>query len=468
VSPAGRRGRPAAEPGDEAPLARVEQALADRQPHHMVPDLDRITTLMDLLGSPQRSYRAVHVTGTNGKTSTARMIETLLRAFGLRTGRYTSPHLVSVTERIVIDGEPLSDEAFARAYDDIAPYLEMVDAASLAEGGERVTFFELLTALAFAAFADAPVDVAVVEVGMGGAWDATNVLAADTTVLTPVALDHPELGPTPAAIAREKAGIVHEGALLVSAAQLPEVDQVVLDRIAEVHGRLVREGPDIAVVDRRTALGGQVVTLRTRGGVYPDLFLPLHGAHQAHNALLAVAAVEELLAGPAGGSSDDPEAGPLDHATLAEALAEVTSPGRLEQVRTAPTVLLDAAHNPAGARALAAALGEAFSFRSLVGVVGVLADKDARGIFEALEPVLDAVVVVEVPSPRALDLEELEDEAVAVFGAERVEVARSVPDALDLAVRLSDADSDDLGGSGVLVAGSIVLVGVARALLARG
>lgn len=434
-------------------LSRVEKALAQRFPHRMVPDLDRMRELVDLLGQPQSGYPSIHITGTNGKTSTARMIDALLRAFGLRPGRYTSPHLESVTERISIDGQPADHETFTRAYDDVAPYVDMVDA----HHDQQVTFFELLTAMAFAAFADAPVDAAVVEVGMGGTWDATNVIDATVSVITPIALDHRELGDTLAAVAGEKAGIIRPGATVVLAQQPLEAAEVIVRRCAEVGATVAREGLEFAVLDRRVAVGGQVLTIRGLAGVYEDVFVPLHGAHQAHNAACALAAVEAFLGGAQG---------QLDPALVRSGFAQADSPGRLEVVRRSPTVLLDGAHNVAGAEALVAGLADAFSFDRLVGVVAVLADKDVPGILAALEPALDAVVITQNSSPRAMPADDLAAIAVDIFDPDQVEVAARLDDAVEAAVRLAEEDSD-LGTEsvGVIVTGSIVTVGEARHLL---
>jgi len=439
-------------PAPESGLVRVERALDARWPDRIVPSLDRITALLDLMGEPQRAYSSIHVTGTNGKTSTVRMIDALLRAFGLRTGRYTSPHLQSVTERIALTGESLSAEAFTRAYDEVAPYADLVDAGS----DQPLTYFEMITAMAFAAFADAPVDVGVIEVGLGGRWDATNVLQAPVAVVTPIDLDHSEyLGDTVAAVAADKAGIVHPGAVLVAARQPAPAAAELLRRADDVTATVVREGPDFGVRARSVAVGGQLVSLQGLHGGYQDIFLPLHGAHQAGNAACALAAVEAFLGG--GQGVLDPEA---VHAGFAAA----DSPGRLERIRTAPTVLLDAAHNPAGARALAAAITEAFEFWRLVGVVAVLADKDVRGILGALEPVLSVVVVTTNSSPRALPAGELAAVAVDIFGADRVEVAGRLDDALETGIRLAEEEGD-FGGSGVLVTGSVLTVGDSRRLL---
>jgi dihydrofolate synthase/folylpolyglutamate synthase len=440
-----------------AGLARVEKALDARGPGRMVPDRERITALLDLLGSPQRSYPSVHVTGTNGKTSTARMVDALLRAFGLRVGRYTSPHLESITERIAVDGEPLSAEDFVAAYDDVAPYAELLDA----RGPEPLTYFELTTAMAFAAFAEMPVDAAVVEVGLGGTWDATNVLDAPVAVVTPIDLDHTQvLGDTVAAIAAEKAGIIHGGATLIAAVQQPEAADPLIRRAAEVGATVAREGLEFGVISRDVAVGGQMLTLQSLGGVYEEVFLPLHGAHQAQNAAIALAAVEAFLgAGPER---------PLDIEAVREGFAQVTSPGRLERVRSSPSVLLDAAHNPAGIRALAEALTEDFSFGRLVAVLAVLDDKDARTMLEILEPVVDAVVVTRNSSPRSMDPDTLATLAVEVLGADRVDVAPRFDDALEAAVALAEEGADGpLGGEGVIVTGSVVTVADARKLLRR-
>jgi dihydrofolate synthase / folylpolyglutamate synthase len=438
------------------PLDRVQTALAGRFPaeDRMVPDLERITLLLDLLGSPQRAYPSVHLTGTNGKTSTARMVDALLQAAGLRPGRYTSPHLQSVTERITLDGLALTEERFAEVYDEVAPYVELVDARS----AHPVTFFEVLTAMAFAAFADAPADVAVLEVGLGGRWDATNVVQAQTCVVLPVGMDHAALlGPTLADIAAEKAGIVHEGATVVLAQQQPEAAQVLLRHCAEVGATVAREGLEFGVVDRRTAVGGQLLDLQGLAGRYDDVFLPLHGPHQAANAAAALAAVEAFLGDGRGA---------LDADLVREGFARVASPGRLEVARTSPTVLLDAAHNPDGVRATVAALAESFAFSSLVGVVACLADKDVEGMLEALEPAVTSVVVTQNASPRRMPVDDLAALAVEVFGEDRVVVEDRLDDAIDRAVAQAEEDAV-LGGGGVLVTGSVVTVGEARTLLGR-
>jgi dihydrofolate synthase/folylpolyglutamate synthase len=436
-------------------LSEVESAILARAPEHdLVPSLDRIAAVCGLLGDPQKAFRAVHVTGTNGKTSTTRLVERLLREHGLRTGRFTSPHLLEVRERIAVDGESLPADRFVETYEDVIPYVDLVDARGATAGEPRMTFFEVLVAMAYAAFADAPVEVAAVEVGMGGAWDATNVLDAQVAVVMPIALDHQRfLGYDVASIAREKAGIIKPGAVAVLADQPPEAAQVLLQRCAEVGATPLREGVEFGVAAREVAVGGQLVTLQA-AGTYEDVFLPLYGEHQAHNAACAVAAAEALLGATGGG---------LDAEVVRAALADADSPGRLEVLRGGPTVLVDAAHNPAGAAVLADALREAFTFTRLVGVVGVLADKDAEGILGALEPVLDEVVITRSTSPRAIDPDELAEVAEDVFGDDRVHVAARLDDALDTAI--GRAEEGGLVGGGVLVTGSITLAADVRRLL---
>jgi dihydrofolate synthase/folylpolyglutamate synthase len=438
-----------------ASLAEVEDALLSRWPESRLdPTLDRIRDFVELLGEPQRAYDVVHLTGTNGKTSTARLVEGLLLALGLRTGRFTSPHLEDIRERIVIDGEPLDEAGFVRAFNDVAPYTHLVDA----QHDHPLSFFETVVGMAYAAFADAPVDVAVVEVGMGGAWDATNVADGKVAVLTPVAVDHEKyLGHTVAAIAREKVGIIKPGAVVVSAAQPDDVAAIIDERAAEVGARVLRAGRDFGVVTRAAAVGGQQLTLAGTRAQYDDLFLPLYGGHQADNAALALAAVEALV------GRDEP----LADEVVRDALAAASSPGRLEVVRRSPTIVLDAAHNPHGAAAAAAALEDSFRFDPLIGVVGVLADKDYEGLLAAFEPLFAHVVCTQNSTARALPAQVLADTAREVFGPDRVTVAPHLVDALDEAAGLAEAGDADhgLGSGGVLVTGSVITVGEARRLL---
>ncbi|TDC29027.1 bifunctional folylpolyglutamate synthase/dihydrofolate synthase [Micromonospora sp. 15K316] len=442
---------------DHHAFAEVEAELAERGFTRMVFELDRIESLLDLLGSPQRAYPSIHLTGTNGKTSTARMIDSLLRAFGLHTGRYTSPHLETVRERISLDGEPVSEERFVATYREVAPLARLVDERS----AEPLTYFDMTTALAFATFADAPVDIAVVEVGLGGAEDSTNVLQAGVAVITPIGLDHTEwLGDTIEDIALHKAGIIHPGATVISAAQEEEAARPILERCAEVGATIAREGSEFGVLRRAVAVGGQVLTLQGLGGVYEEVFIPLHGAHQAQNAAVALAAVEAFLG--AGARRQ------LDIEAVREGFAAASSPGRLERVRSAPTILLDGAHNPHGMAATVTALQEEFAFSKLVAVVGVLGDKDAPALLELLEPVVDQLVVTRNSSPRAMPARELAALAAEVFGPERVEVAEEMPDAIETAVALAEEDvPGELSGVGVLITGSVVTVADARRLLKR-
>lgn len=437
-------------------FAQVEAELLERGFTRYVFDLSRIEELLDALGNPQRTYPSIHLTGTNGKTSTARMIDGLLRAHGLRTGRYTSPHLETVRERISIDGEIVDEERFVATYREVAPIAEMLDARR----DETLTYFDLTTAMAFAAFADAPVNAGVVEVGLGGAEDSTNVLHAGVCVITPIGLDHTEwLGDTITDVAHAKAGIVHRGATVIAAAQEEEAARAVLQRCGEVGATVAREGAEFGVLRRAVAVGGQVLTLQGLGGEYDEVFVPLHGAHQAQNAAVALAATEALLG---------TEGGELNADRVREGFAEVSTPGRLERVRSAPTILVDAAHNPHGMAATAAALGEEFAFRRLVVVLGVLADKDLAGLLEQLEPVCDAVVASQNSSVRTMPAKRLGAAAAEVFGEERVHVVPALPDAVEAAVALAEEGLDTgLGGVGVLITGSVFTVADARKLFSR-
>lgn len=437
-------------------FAEVQQALLQRWPEDRIaPTLDRVAMAVDLLGDPHRAVPAIHIAGTNGKTTTARMVDALLRAFGLSTGRFTSPHLESLRERIVLDGEPISAERLSDVYDDIAPYLEMVDAHSIGQGGPAMSTFEVLTVLALAAFVDAPVGASVIEVGMGGTWDATNVVDGAVSVICPIAFDHMAyLGDSLERIAGEKAGILPANGVAVIAGQQPEAAAVILRRVLETGSSAVLEGVDFGIVDRKVAVGGQLLTIRGLAGEYDEVFIPLHGAHHAQNAAVAVAAVESFL----GGGTQR-----LDVAIVREGLAQAFSPGRLEVVRRSPTVLVDAAHNPAGVAVSLAALSEAFDPARLVVVLGVLADKDVDGIVDVLVRVADHVVATEPASARALAAHDLGEAAARVLGEERVQVSTSVADALERAVAL--ADDPDLPPATVLVIGSIVLAGQVRIAL---
>ncbi len=488
-------------------LREAEGEILARRPEHAIePTLERMAALVSVLGDPQRSYPVIHITGTNGKTSAARMIESLLRARGLRTGLFTSPHLSSIRERIVIDGQPVSAEAFVTAYEELAPYLALVDGRQ----ASQLSFFEVLAGMAFAIFADVPVDVAIVEVGLGGTWDATNIADGAVAVVTPVSLDHTAyLGGTVEEIAADKAGIIKPGAVAVLAQQSLPAAEALLRRVVTVGASVVREGLEFGVLNRDLAVGGQRLDLRGLRADYTDIALPLFGAYQASNAAVALAAVEAFATGtPLPGQASDAEApdnrsadeaaaaageaegddspsidpdrdaasldadessgGALGQDLVRAAFAQVTSPGRLEVVRRSPVVILDAAHNPAGMEAAMEAVTEAFTFAALVGVLAVSADKDVPGILDQLEPVISELVVTRNSSDRSMDPDKLAEVAASVFGPERVHVARRLDDALEMAVGLADDASGDEGltRTGVLVTGSVITAGDARALLA--
>lgn len=435
--------------------SEIVAALQARWPEHRIGrSLARIEALCDLLGSPQEAYPVIQITGTNGKGSTGIMIEALLLALGLRVGRISSPHLVDVTERIAIDGLPMDADAFDALVEECGPYVDMVDARAL--DGIPMTFFEVMTGLAYAAFAQAPVDVAVVEVGLGGAWDATSVADADVAVVCPVDLDHMHiLGDSVAEIATEKAGIIKAGSTAVIARQRPEVTSILAERCAAVGARLVAEGNDFALLDRQPAVGGQVLRLEAAGGPIDDLLLPLFGEHMAHNAVLAVAAVEAFLGGQA-----------LAPDVVAEALAAVVAPARLEVVHRAPTVVLDTCHNPHGARATIDGVTEAFDFDPLIAVTAMMRDKDVDGVLEIFAERVDSLVCTGVGSTsRGLTPEELAGIAEQHFPEGRVSTAPTMTDAIDRAIALADEAG---GRAGVLIAGSVVAAGEARALLVRG
>jgi dihydrofolate synthase / folylpolyglutamate synthase len=468
--------QPVPTPDEIAALLQVEHLLDQRWPEtKLEPSTARISALMELLGSPQRAYPSIHIAGTNGKTSVARMVDALLTALHRRTGRTTSPHLQSAVERISIDDKPISPAQYVATYREIEPFVELVDKQSeaglLGRAGPRLSKFEVVTAMAFAAFADAPIDVAVVEVGMGGRWDATNVVNAPVSVITPIGVDHADyLGDTIAEIAAEKAGIITKQAddlvptdtVAVIARQVPEAMEVLLAESVRADAAVAREGSEFAVLGRQVAVGGQLLELQGLGGVYTDIFLPLHGEHQAHNAVVALAAVEAFFG--AGAQRQ------LDVDAVRAGFAAATSPGRLERLRSAPTVFIDAAHNPAGAAALAQALAEEFDFRFLVGVISVMADKDVDGILAALEPVFDQVVVTHNGSPRALDVETLAIRAEERFGPERVVTAATLPDAIESATALveeSGYEGEGFSGAGMVITGSVVTAGAARSLFGR-
>ena len=438
----------------DSKLAEIIQELNSRWPENKIePSLDRIAKLLDFLGNPQETFRSIHLAGTNGKTSTSRMIDSLLRSFGIRTGRYTSPHLEDIRERISIDGELITPEFFIYTYEDIKPYIELVDARS----EHPLSYFEVLTAMAYAAFADAPIDVGVIECGVGGAWDATNVINSDVAVMTPIGLDHQEyLGGTIAEIAHTKAGIFRNGKPSVLAHQTREAAEVLIRESATIESIPLREGLDFALIRRDVAVGGQLLTIQGLGGTYEDIFLPLYGRHQASNAALALVAVEAFL----GGGAQQ-----LDINAVRDGFAQATSPGRLEVMRRNPTVIIDAAHNHHGALALREALSEEFAFDRIIAIVAILGDKDVTGFLSELVNVVDEIIVTENSSPRAMPTEELFKIAMSIFEDEQVSSAGSIARAIEMAI---DKASHPTQSVGILVTGSVITVGQARALLKRG
>ena len=440
-------------PDDQERIDAIEQALLARWPEtRIAPTTARIAALVDMLGSPQLTYPTIHVGGTNGKTTTTRMIDSLLFAHGLRTGRFTSPHLETYLERIAINGQPIDPKALIFAFNDIAAYLDLMDT----KFPDPISFFEAITALGFVAFAEHPVDVAVIEVGMGGEWDATNVIDAEVSVIMPIGFDHMEyLGHTLHEIASTKAGIIKEGGFIVLAQQEPEAAKELIRKAAEVGADVVREGIEYSVTSRAVAVGGQLITIKGIHDTYEDIYLPLHGRHQAANAATALVAVEAFFGEQ-----------PLDIEAVRAGFAAATSPGRCEVVHRDPTIILDAAHNPHGAKALAETLANEFNFDEIVAVVGVFGDKDAIGILQELEPVVDHVIVTQSSSDRAMPSDKLEKIASKIFGVDRVFEVSGLHAALERAVRDTNRPlSEDR--IGIIVTGSVVTVGEARSYIRK-
>lgn len=436
------------DPDDKARIDAIENALLARWPENRIaPTLERIAALVDILGSPQLTYPTIHIGGTNGKTTTSRMIDSLLFEMGLRTGRFTSPHLESYLERISINGQPIDAKELIFSFNDISAYLDLIDT----KFDTPITFFEAITALAFVAFAEHPVDVGVIEVGMGGEWDATNVVDADVSVITPIGLDHMEyLGNTLSEIAATKAGIIKEQGFVVLAQQSPEAAVELLRRAAEVGADVAREGLEYSIDSRAIAVGGQLISITGLRGHYDDLFLPLHGKHQASNAAAALIAVEAFF-----GEQD------LDIDAVRRAFASLTSPGRCEIIHRDPTIILDAAHNPHGAQAIAETLASEFTFDEVTGIVAVMADKDALGILQALEPVMNQIIVTENSAERSMDVSELTQLANQVFGSDRVFAEPTLTQAIERAIKDSIRPLSD-ESLAILITGSVVTVGEAR------
>ena len=435
-------------PDDQAHIDAIEKALLARWPENRIaPTLERIAALMDILGSPQLTYPTIHVGGTNGKTTTARMIDSLLFEMGLRTGRFTSPHLESYLERISINGQSINAKELIFSFNDLSPYLDLTDT----KFENPISFFEAMTALAFVAFAEHPIDVGVIEVGMGGQWDATNVVDADVSVITPIGLDHMEyLGNTIAEIAATKAGIIKEQGFVVLAQQSPEAAVELLRRAAEVGADVAREGLEYSIDSRAIAVGGQLISITGLRGHYDEIFLPLHGKHQASNAAAALIAVEAFF-----GEQD------LDIDAVRAGFANVTSPGRCEIIHRDPTIILDAAHNPHGAKAIAETLQTEFTFDDVTGIVALMADKDALGILQALEPVMNQIIVTTNSSERSMSVADLTKLANQVFGADRVLAADNLTAAIDKAIQGSVRPLSE-ESLAIVITGSVVTVGEAR------
>ena len=440
-------------PDDQERIDAIEQALLKRWPEtRIAPTLERISALVDALGSPQLTYPTIHVGGTNGKTTTSRMIDSLLFEMGLRTGRFTSPHLESYRERISINGQPIDPKALIFSYNDIAAYLDFIDS----KFDNPISFFEAITALAFAAFAEHPIDVGVIEVGMGGEWDATNVVDADVSVIMPIDLDHTEyLGSTIAEIAKTKAGIIKEGGFIVLAQQKPEAAVELLKKAAEVGADIAREGVEYVIESRTLAVGGQLLTIKTPKDTYEDIFLPLHGKHQASNAAAALVAVEAFF-----GEQE------LDYEAVLAGFANVQSPGRCEILHRDPTIIIDAAHNPHGAKALTETIQGEFTFDEVIGIFAAMGDKDVEGALIELEKVMDSVIVTKNSSPRSMDVATVEALASKIFGSDRVFAADSLEMAIDKAIKDSvrPLSEDTLG---ILITGSVVTVGEVRTIVRK-
>lgn len=440
-------------PDDQERIDAIEAALLKRWPEtRIAPTLERISALVDVLGSPQLTYPTIHVGGTNGKTTTARMIDSLLFEMGLRTGRFTSPHLESYLERISINGQPIDPKAMIFSYNDIAAYLDFMDT----KFDTPISFFEAMTALAFAAFAEHPIDVGVIEVGMGGEWDATNVVNADVSVIMPIDLDHTEyLGSTIAEIAKTKAGIIKEGSFVVLAQQKPEAAVELLKQAALVGADIAREGLEFVIESRTLAVGGQLLTIKTPKDTYEEIFLPLHGKHQASNAAAALVAVEAFF-----GEQE------LDYEAVLAGFANVRSPGRCEVLHRDPTVIIDAAHNPHGAKALTDTIQNEFTFDEVIGVFAAMGDKDIEGALVEFEKVMDSIIVTKNSSSRSAAVADVEALATKIFGSDRVFSAESLDVAIERAIKDSIRPlSEDTVG--ILITGSVVTAGEARSIVRK-
>jgi len=428
---------------DEAVRALDERTNYERTGRLTSPTLERMQAVLDLMDHPEQGYPVIHITGTNGKTTTARAATEVLRAAGLRVATYTSPHLMSVRERFAYDGKAISEEDFADVWREVSPYLDHFD-----KQGPPITWFEAATALAFTWFAEKAVDAAVIEVGMGGSWDATNVVDAAVAVIARIDIDHRELGSTAVETAREKAGIIKEGSAVVSLEQAPDVFEVLQARADAVGASIRTEGDAFALEKVALALGGQSVSFRAGKDNYSDLFLPIFGEQLARDVVLGAAAAHTLL-----GDRH------LDEDLMGEAFANIRMPGRMEVVRRGPLVVLDGAHNPAAARALADAMPASFHWDTLRLIVSIMEDKDVAGVLTPLVAIADDVIVTRNDSPRAASVEQLAD-AVRALGKD-VQTVPNVADAISVAMeRAEESDA-------ILVTGSLYTVGDAHRKLMR-
>ena len=431
----------------------VMAALASRWPENKInPSLDRIKLLLDYLGNPQEGLKVIHIAGTNGKTSTSRMVERLLRSLDLRTGLYTSPHLIHPRERICIDGESVSENSFEELYKHVEPFLHLVDEKT---PDSPITFFEALTAMAFVSFADTPVDAVSLEVGMGGKWDATNVLTPLVSVITPIDLDHQEfLGNTIEKIAFEKAGIIKSSVPVIVSQQVKDAAKVILATAIEHNAPIMREGIELDVLERSVGVGGQQLTIANPYGTHADLFLPLFGKHQASNAAVALTAVEAFV---------DRQ---LDNELVQEAFSEFSSPGRLQVLKRNPTIVIDAAHNPAGIRATKQGIEESFKFDNLILILAFMADKDIEEILKELTGFAQVVVLTQTKSTRAMSTTALEKQVKNISGfAARIEVSDNSDEALMKSIQIAN----ELGNSaGIIALGSVVLAGEIASILKVG
>lgn len=426
--------------------------------NRITPSLERVRAVLDYLGNPQTTYKVIHVAGTNGKTTTSRMIESLLRTAGLQTGLTTSPHLQDLRERIQVNGEPIDIQDFVEAYHELKPIVDLIEQ----QMGQNISFFEFMTVMAFSAFATSAVDVAVIEVGMGGTWDATNLVSPSVAVITPIDLDHQQfLGDSIAQIAGEKAGIIKPECVVVSAHQHPDAQAVLVQHASRCGIEVLFANSDFGLESRHPAIGGQVITLRGQYSVYENVVLPLFGEHQAENASLALIALEKFF----GVTEQRPQ---LSQELVAAGFGSVTSPGRLEIIQRNPTVVVDVAHNPHGAYALRKALMSEFDFHYLVMIVAMFQDKDMSGFFENMQGAVDHIIITNLGHERSASTSELAEVAREHSGQTPIETVEVLADAYTRAVELVDDFSmSEYMGTGILITGSVYTVGAARSLLKR-